>query len=358
MLQRLIGIFLLVFSNATWAQDYENLPYQRLQQKSAHNAYQRKESIEEQLRVYQLRSLELDIYPTKWTKSAPAADWFVYHAFWDPQSSVYLLSDGLAALKKFHDENPEHDVITLWMDIKAPFGKDGHLPTDLDKRLQEDLGSMIFSPADLLERCPGAITLQQSIQEAGCEWPSLQELRGRIMIVFTSSPIGDYVAHGTTASQRLAFIAPQIEDSAAIARFPYAVFFNVSKSVALATGVPHDLHAQKLIGRTWDVNDAETWRRISNLPLQHIATNKVNTEKDPWATTLGEEGHAFQIIPPSLSSNHSTVPVRESLVFGKIQDQKAEGFTSHPNALITINADIRRVEIHAFRKHFQDGLSS
>jgi len=305
MQQTLFCVLLLLSSLTVRAEDYEALPYDRLQQKSVHNAYQRKESLSDQLEVYQLRSLELDIFPSKRGQRAPAMDWFVYHSPSDQKSSVNFLSDGLDVLKKFHDEDPNHEVITVFMDIKAPFQSDGHLAEDLDQLLRSSLGSMLWSPSDLMARCPESFTLQNSVQKAACDWPSLQELRGRILFVLTSAPILDYVLNGSKATQRAAFIAPQITSVTAIENFPFAVFFNMEKSVALRGEVLQGLRQRNLIGRTWDVNDARTWKSLASLPIQHIATDKVNTQKDPWSTTLDAEGHVFRMIPLSFTEYES-----------------------------------------------------
>ncbi len=296
MPQALFCVLSLLCSLTVPAEDYEALPYDRLQQKSVHNAYQRKESLADQLEVYQLRSLELDIFPSKKGKMAPAMDWFVYHSPIDQKSSVNYLSDGLDVLKKFHEEDPNHEVITVFMDIKAPFQNDGHLAEDLDQLLKASLGSILWSPSDLMARCPDSLTLQSSVQKSDCDWPSLQALRGRILFVLTSAPILAYVANGSKAQERSAFIAPQITSLSAIENFPFAVFFNMEKSVALRGDVLRGLHQRNLIGRTWDVNDARTWKALASLPIQHIATDKVNTQKDPWSTTLDADGHVFRVI--------------------------------------------------------------
>ncbi len=299
-MQKILYSVLLVLSSFTArAENFETVPYQRLQQKSVHNAYQRNESLIEQLEIHRLRSLELDVFPSKKGQAAPARDWYVYHSPLDSKSSVDLLSDGLAVLRDFHDKNPNHEVLTLWMDIKAPFRADGHLPEDLDQRFRQSLGSMLWSPADFLQRCPQAFSLQQSVQIEACPWPSMEELRGKIMIVLTSDPILTYAADGNASRDRVAFIAPQINKPSAVDEFPWVIFFNMEKSVAMRGDLPRALHERRLIGRTWDVNDAKSWRTLTSLPIQHLATDKVNTQKDPWATTIGSDGQVFQVIAPT-----------------------------------------------------------
>ena len=187
-------------------------------------------------------------------------------------------------------------MITVWMDIKADFENEGHRPEDLDRRFQQSLGSILWSPSDLKDRCPEALTLQDAVRASGCDWPSLHELRGRVMIVLTSAPILSYVDYGRASLQRAAFIAPEITSIEASTRFPDTVFFNMQKSVALNGQVLQGLHARRLIGRTWGVNDARAWKILVALPIHHIATDKVNTQKDPWATTWDSEGHVFGVI--------------------------------------------------------------
>src|SRR5437868_2548315 len=79
------------------------LPYNGVQQKSAHNAYQRPMPILTMLGDQSIRSLEYDLHVTKLGQTAPRGDWFVYHEAFDTRSQVPTLSAGLALVAHYLD---------------------------------------------------------------------------------------------------------------------------------------------------------------------------------------------------------------------------------------------------------------
>jgi hypothetical protein len=149
----------------------EFLRYNFVQQKSSHNSYDKELSLTEQLELG-IRSIELDIHITKGQQDALADDWYVFHidAPFLRSTNCETLSLCLQELQAFHEANPNHEVITVWVDLKDDFNT-GHSPEALDAVLTESIES-IFTPEQLLSSCDGATTLRDAVR-GGCRWPTL-----------------------------------------------------------------------------------------------------------------------------------------------------------------------------------------
>jgi hypothetical protein len=273
--------------------------YNELRQKSSHNSYQRHEALIDQLVYHRIRSIELDIHNGKSSWSSVSGNWFVYHSSTEPETTCHRLSDCLDELRAFHLANPNHEVVTVWVDLKDPF-ETGRMPVDLDNRITAHLPSTwLFKPSDVMANCPGVSSLQAAVTGA-CTWPTHAELRGRFIFVLTggdvsssTSKLNTYVSNGATATSRMAFIAPDLTSSSGIGARTYAVFFNMNAQYA---SVSNDVHLANFVGRVWDVNDSATWSRVAPLDVNHIATNKLNYHVDPWAVTHNGLGWPFQCL--------------------------------------------------------------
>lgn len=273
--------------------------YNELRQKSSHNSYQRDEALLDQLVYHRLRSIELDIHNGKTGWSAVSGNWYVYHASTEPGTTCHRLSDCLDELRAFHLANPNHEVVTVWVDLKDAF-ETGRMPADLDTRITAHLPSAwLFKPSDVMAGCAGVSSLQAAVTGA-CTWPAHTELRGRFIFVLTggdlsssTSNLNTYVSNGSTATSRVAFVAPDLTSSAGISSKTYAVFFNIQAPYA---SVANSVHLANFVARVWDVNDSSTWNAVQPLNVNHIATNKVSYHQDPWAVTHNALGFPFQCL--------------------------------------------------------------
>jgi hypothetical protein len=286
---------LLVPAASTHAQP----AYNELRQKSSHNSYQRYEAVLDQLIYHRIRSLEFDIHNGKSGWSKVAGNWFVYHDDNEPQTTCHRLSDCLDELRAFHLAHPNHEAVTVWLDLKEPF-ETGRMPQDLDNRITTHLPSTwLFKPSDVMAACPGVNSLQAALTGA-CTWPSHAELRGRFIIVLTggdvsssTSKLNTYVSNGATATSRVGFIAPDLTSTSGISAKQYVVFFNMANAYA---PLASDVHLANFVGRVWGVNDSTSWSRAASLNTHHIATDKVNYHVDPWAVTHNGLGWPFQCL--------------------------------------------------------------
>lgn len=292
--------------------------YDQQRVRSIHNAYAKEQSIFDQLTHYAVRSLELDLVPTKcdrsvWGDSCPSEctgvdcgarddDWFVYHAQVilpdEHRTSCLRLSDCLGELSAFHRQDPAHSVVTVFLDLKREaLLEDGtRTGDDLDGRLERHIprGS-IFTPADLVDRC-FAPDKGGSLAEAArtCGWPRLSELTGKFIFVLTGeSGMARYTADGTKARDRRAFVASR----GLAARTPWTVFANLTDRDlgAAPKDAPHDGLVRRVyaVGRCIPLLEMCTWAggfddvEIPNADIQHLAIDRVGPSGAPVLGPLG-----------------------------------------------------------------------
>ncbi len=213
---------------------YNELPFP-----SVHNAYAAPASLPQQLEADGVRSLELDLHTHKRLRPRLTDDWYVYHVNFPFLNDTVCdrFTECLDQLAEFHRRHPGHLPVTVFLDMKDPFG-DGHEPESLDDVIAARIpASAIVGPHELMRRCPGARDLREAVQSP-CGWPTVGELRGKFVFALTGGTVcgrGDvlrsYAPGPGVAETRLAYIAPNVTDdctyAALAATFPFVVFFNL-----------------------------------------------------------------------------------------------------------------------------------
>lgn len=297
-----------------------NRRYNEVQQKSSHNSFQRDEALIDQLVYHRVRSLELDLHTSKGSSwPITSQDWYVYHVDdWDPQTTCHRFSDCLDELRSFHDANPDHEVVTVFLDIKDGWQTSVN-PTDLDTRIRAHLpDSMVFKPANWLwNHCSGETTLQGAAEN--CGWPWLQDLRGKFIFVLTgsSTKLNQYVSYGTTDLARTAFVAHQIDDVDDIDAYDYGVFFNI-KAYGLTNGstgdvvLALDVLSRGFVSRAYYLNTHANFYNARAYGVHHLATDRINFERESWSKTHNSSGWPFKCLSScstSLEEEHQTIGV-------------------------------------------------
>ncbi|HHL31959.1 MAG TPA: hypothetical protein ENJ41_05175 [Oceanospirillales bacterium] len=333
-----------------------NTTYQQVRQKGSHNSYQRSEGYDDQLLYWRIRSLEIDIHNSNNKDHWPAVngDWYVYHTSTDDDTSVNTLSDALDVLMAFHRAIPEHEVITIWLDLKDSFvASSNQTPQSLDDLFANKLGlDNIWGPPNLIG---SENNLQSAINAYG--WPTLDSLQGKFIIACTTgdlaspdSHLNQYVDNGATANQRLAFVAPDLSNSNEIEAHNYAIIFNLSSSkVALSQSVFN----AGFISRAYGLDSQDDWCDAWNNQVHHLASNKVNATADEWARTdLVNTGYPFTGINTSLDPNTTEIGALFAI---KVNSGDLDGesdscyfqFDNNPNAVdTTLTAFIGNPESH------------
>ena len=283
---------------------YDDLRYNEVRQKSAHNAFQQLEGIYDQVVYWRIRSLELDLHRGKLGHGGLKGDWYIYHGAHNPNTTVHRLSDFLRLCRGIRRAIQRHEVITVFLDIRDAFHA---TPTAsqsgdaLDRLLIKELGEhRLYRPKDLLDRSPGSASLQASVRAAG--WPTLADLRGKILFVLTGPKdlLGTYLG-AKSPGDRVAFLSSRVDHASEVpGTSPDIVFFNMSaRKARLASKV------QRLgfVSRAYYINDETRWRKAVAHNCHHIATDDINARKERWSRTARPvTGFPFQALrgsPPS-----------------------------------------------------------
>lgn len=257
----------------------DTTPLNRWFQWGIHNAYEKKNTSLFDILRDKTTDIEIDIHAKEsylgWRKYTK--DWRVMHETNDTESNCLLhtgststenyLSQCLNTIKQFHDAYPDHHVITVWLSLKGtafPSMTDSYRsPATLDQLLEQHLGDILYSPADLKGN-------YSSVREAAAnQWPTLGELKGKVMFVLYQSSDGnndelhDYVSNrGDNAS---AFVGPRIfgnsvdqpKDFSSITK-KHVVFYCLNKNDHLQHSHGPNIMRLGRISMTYGVDNNDT----------------------------------------------------------------------------------------------------
>ena len=308
--------------------------------KSAHNAYERAEPLVDQLVFHRIRSVELDIHVGKTLRPPLTGDWYVYHADIPGLggTSCDKLSDCLRELRAFHDLVPQHELVTVLVDLKDDF-RAGQSADDLDAAIGAKLPqSALLRPADLRAACPAARSLREAVTGA-CAWPELVAVRGKFAFLLTGGSacagggvLDGYVGGGTKADTRTGFIVPSIDDTCTFAAYAgagHVVFFNMDWGHRASA---KDVRAAGLVGRLYYGGltgglRQQDWAEALGGGAHLLATDDVNYQVSPWSATHQPNGWPFTC-SPACASPQGPEPGRTTgvdVVSGDIEGN-ADGF--------------------------------
>ncbi len=136
----------------------------------------------DQLLFDHVRALEIDIHKIKGKRE----QWAVYHT--TKRKNVFFenFTDFLKQLQQFHYSLPEHEVVTVVLELKEITQHNfdtKHTPAGLDSLLEAYMGASLFRPVDLMKRCPGAENLLSCVQSSKEIWPTIEEMRGKFIFL-------------------------------------------------------------------------------------------------------------------------------------------------------------------------------
>ncbi len=257
---------------------------------------------------HRVRSIELDIHVTKSDYDPLIGDWFVYHGgtLGSTETSCHRLSDCLDELAAWQAAFPEHEVLTVWIDLKDDWAAD-HLPADLDALLTAKLGGALLTPQDLLDACPAAADLRDAIAGA-CPWPALEDLRGKMLVTLTGggactagTKLDLYVGGGSQAAARVGFIAPDVNDACPVSAYAARPWMIVGNMNFADRAWAEDLSAAGLIGRVWgdELNTEIGWDAALGVGVHHLGTDKANYHQDTWSLSHNAYGWPFTCFVPT-----------------------------------------------------------
>jgi hypothetical protein len=251
---------------------------------ACHNCYEKKYSSSLEEALAYTSTLELDIWDSKYfigKKKCSGNDWFVKHSLFQKGNNNCVggsLRACLSEIEQWTRKNPDHDVLTIYIDKKEDWGskRSPRKPEDLDNLISSIFpASNIYSPHEVLQENDN---LRNSVH--GCNWPSTKDLKGKVIFVITDATIltrknkllNKYLNNQQNGS--LCFVAPLIKKRNEIVKprgmsqenSSNVIFYNLRyKNVALSSAIS----SKNYINRVY--NSPETLASVNAL-----ADRKVN----------------------------------------------------------------------------------
>lgn len=262
--------------------------YDEVRQPTAHNAYALAWSLDEQLRRG-VRSLEIDAHRRERLRPALDDDFYVYHVDLPllDGSVCARLSTCLDQVAAFHRAAPRHSVLTLFVDVKDRLGERGADALDALVRARFGAGSL-YSPANLMAGCRGARDLRDAVERPRCGWPTVEALRGKVIVALTggdlcapAAPLATYLRGPRT---RPAFVAPNVHDGCPshLEEGPLArdaVFFNMDydhRELARAVAASHAIGRVYYGGVLGGLDAPWAWNAARAAGAQLLATDRLD----------------------------------------------------------------------------------
>lgn len=244
--------------------------------KASHNSYQRDETIIEQITWNDTENyncgcgeLELDI-----SQSNDGKEWSVGH-IGIYKKNYRQLSLFLEDLTQWSIQHLDHDVITLYLDLKHTATE--QFPEELDDYILTYLKVPCYKPSDLIGDYS---TLQEGALNNG--WATLDELKGKFIVCLTGNSKDKQKYAETNPGERLCFA----DKDTACDETPndaHRVFFNFhiyhsSRSEWMKVFNSCILRKDAIV-RADIANSEDNWDDCLNSSCNLIATDKISNHR-------------------------------------------------------------------------------
>ena len=255
---------------------------------ACHNCYEKKRAAEFQDIFTYTKTIELDIWNENFGLGIVACllgksvdgDWYVKHK---PQQRGNNNNVGgsfrqcLLQLKAWSQANPDHDVVTVFIDKKQAWNNStkNKGPFDLDNLLLSVLSKeKIFTPANLLQD-------KSSLKKAAyTNWPPLDSLKGRFVFVITNGMVlhnsrllTQYVA--SQKKEAVCFVSPRISSEREIFKpkgfsleaAQNVVFYNLREQ---HKSLAETINSLECISRVYGPSKKESYGHYEELASQKV----------------------------------------------------------------------------------------
>lgn len=270
--------------------------YNQIAMTSAHNSMQKGASPADLFGTFHIRSLEWDLHG----RDDLHSNWEIYHVWGATYTHCRYFSDCLQILAGYHKLNPQHEVMTIILDDRdmfSPTHEDYPTMANMDDVLEAYLGQgVVFSPGELWDRCssPSKSVLQDAVKPSlGCNWPTTEELRGRIIVALTGPP-GDY-----DDEDQFSHLLFTIQDDDSWNSHPDCVFFNFDD--VPSTAVMNAARARNVVVRVYGLDDKDSFQEAKAAGVNILASD---CHDDPstqsWCRT-GSSHYPFECVPQHAS---------------------------------------------------------
>lgn len=196
--------------------------YDQVYQLQPHNSYDQTSSITDWLNSG-FRSLEIDVVDYRDWQDNPRGPWVSHSSSISSANCdgwrITRLTDCLAAVTNWSDDNPNHFPIQILLDMKSTFNFTASWKTHeiqlLDQIIEDNLGTRLFRYSDLLDHLGSSSNYRNTLKTLG--WPTIAEMRGKIVVLLTGGSFGNVngrmesalVAEGI--HNQSAFLCPDVD---------------------------------------------------------------------------------------------------------------------------------------------------
>ena len=390
-------------SDTNPAAEYDATPLTRINdifQTSSHNTYDSRatKDISNITDIFHegIYSLELDLYYS-------GGAWKVSHwGIWDtdrcqkdrPAPNNFGLRACLSDLKDYHDEHPNHPLITVFLEPKASLGN-ANVASSLEKVIKDTIGVQnIFLPANLKG---DSSSLRYAIQTDGKKWPRTFEVQGKFMFVLLEGALPstydwNFVTYLSVGLQNPAiFVCPDAKDTSDLmlkdGEVQYRGYSNTEgfKSNIICYNVKNLSLGKKLknasfLTRVSDVaNDIDDYQDIVDASINHINTDCVRSTSRGCSflsSRLIQGGYRYiqDILLNRLSYNRGThsvdsqgrltyysdagFKINQRYAYIPVKDIKPAGTPASAVGYLYLKGEIRKVYCHNWNWHwFYAGFS-
>ncbi len=217
--------------------------------------------------MYFTRIVELDVHASN---NSTTWNWDVRHiGSGNKNNCGHTSTDGdkpfgtcIDDLKTWHNDNPNHDVIILFIDLKSEWNENNNnqTPADLDQKLLSLVPDpdMIYKPKDLLGNNLSSNSGNMRLAAQQNNWPSMSDLTGKLMFVLTGDggKISHYIADRSLGA--VAFSAASVKSVIDVLYLPDIwaglkndiVFYNIQLK-HIDNNVGNSVSALGYVSRTW-----------------------------------------------------------------------------------------------------------
>ncbi|GGF06208.1 Ca2+-dependent phosphoinositide-specific phospholipase C [Flavobacterium limi] len=263
--------------------------------KASHNSYERNETISEQLEFdpnapYQngCMAIELDIIrQSKDYKDGKISSGYFKVSHTKGNTTASHLDEWLGYIFGWHNNNPNHLPVVVYIDIKSSEGGYLNFGDRIDQYLRKYFDeSIIYTPGELYlsqskENDDTYNDLCSFVVQKG--WPQINQMLGKIIFCLTggSDWKKEYADSSDLLTTRLCFS----DDGSEYETPPITgnrIFFNFdTKKKDKWDEMIKKYSTNNFITRVYVVNDADLWETALNCTFSAIATNKIKNHK--WA---------------------------------------------------------------------------
>jgi hypothetical protein len=280
----------------------QGVRFNNLYSLACHNCYEKKLATHFQDVFTYTKTIEIDIWNENFGLGLVASvlgksmneDWYVKHK---PQQRGNKNNFGgsfrqcLQQVKAWSDNNPGHEVITVFIDKKQNWsgGQKQKGPADLDNLLLSVFSrDDIFTPADLQHN---KVSLKKA---AYANWPPVDSLRGRFVFVITDGsilnrrkPLVEYLQK--QKDNAVCFVSPRVSSEAEVYKpkgfskeaAANVVFYNLKAEHRALAGI---INALECITRVYGSSKGESYDRLTQLvdeKINFVAFYNYRLSKEP-----------------------------------------------------------------------------